>query len=189
METRRCHPDGGGLYTETLLRQSRNLQLGDPHDHVPGTMHRAPPQHIAPTGHNRGPTTEEMVRNAMSRSHGHDATTRKWTMQPHLTTQSSNHMKHGGDVYSTGLPNALQHDDCTETGPTGVTACKGTGDSHSTPTRNTITSWRWRRPDHRHFNQRDITHLRYECVHIPQFYRDNVMARIVESSRYCINKP
>ena len=118
METERCNPDGGRLYTETLLRQSRNLQLGDSHEHVPGTMHRAPPQHIAPTGHNRGPTIEEMVRNAMSRFHGHDSTTGEWTMQPHLNTQSSSYTKHGGDVYSTCLPNALQHGDCTETGPT-----------------------------------------------------------------------
>ena len=119
METGRCHSDGGGLYPETLLRQSKNLQLGDPHEHVPETMHRAPPQHIAPTGHNRGPTTAEMVRNAMSRFHGQDATTGRWTMQSHLATQSSCHTKHGGDVYSTCLPNALQHGDCTEAGPTG----------------------------------------------------------------------
>ena len=90
----------------------------DPHEHVPWTTHRAPPQHIAPTGHNRGPTTAEMVRNAMSRFHGHDATTGEWTMQPHLATQSSSYTKHGGDVYSTCLPNALQHGDRAETGPT-----------------------------------------------------------------------
>ena len=38
-------------------------------------------------------------------------------MQPHLTTQSSSNTKHGSDVYSTCLPNALQHGDRTETGP------------------------------------------------------------------------
>ena len=119
MATGRCHPDKGGLYTEALLRQSRNLQLGDPHEHVPRTMHRAPPQRIAPTGHHRGSTTAEMARNAMLRLHGQDATTGGWTMQPHLTTQSSRYTKHGGDVYSTYLPNALQQGYCTETGPTG----------------------------------------------------------------------
>ena len=105
METGRCHSDGGGVYTEALLRQSRNLQLGDPHEHVPRTMHRAPPQRIALTGHHRGPTTVEMAWNAMLRLHGQDATTGGWTMQPHPTTQSSRYTKHGGY--------------CTETGPTG----------------------------------------------------------------------
>ena len=38
-------------------------------------------------------------------------------MQQHLATQSSSYTKHGGDVYSTCLPNALQHGDRTETGP------------------------------------------------------------------------
>ena len=40
-------------------------------------------------------------------------------MQPHLTTQPSSYTKHGSDVYSTCLPNALQHGDRTETGHAG----------------------------------------------------------------------
>ena len=40
-------------------------------------------------------------------------------MQPHLTPQPSSYMKHGSDVYSTCLSNALQHGDRTETGPEG----------------------------------------------------------------------
>ena len=54
--------------------------------------------------------------NALSGFHGHDATAGKWTMQPHLTPQLSSYTKHGSDVYSTCLPNALQHGSRTETG-------------------------------------------------------------------------
>ena len=46
-------------------------------------------------------------------------TTGGWTMQPHLATQSSRYTKHGGDVYSTCVPNALQHGDRAETGIAG----------------------------------------------------------------------
>ena len=78
-----------------------------------------PPQHIAPTGNNGGAVTEEMEWNALSGFHGHDATTGEWTMQPHLTPQPSSYTKHGSDVYSTCLPNALQHGGRTETGTEG----------------------------------------------------------------------
>ena len=87
--------------------------------YVPWTMHRAPPQYIALTGHNRGSITEEMERNAMSGFHGQDAATGEWTMQPHLATQSSSYTKHGSNVYIKCLSNALQHGDRTETGPEG----------------------------------------------------------------------
>ena len=40
-------------------------------------------------------------------------------MQPHLTTQASSHTKHGGDVYSTCTPHALQHGGRAETGSEG----------------------------------------------------------------------